>query len=142
MKTYLAKPKEITPKWYIVDATDKVLGRMAVKIADTLRGKNKVTFTPQTDAGDCVIVINAEKVKLTGNKLDQKVYFSHSGYRSGLKAVVARKMMEVNPTFIIEEAVKSMLPRNRLQRVFMNKLKVYKGAKHSQEAQKPTPLEI
>lgn len=142
MKTYIAKPKEIKQKWYIIDATDKVLGKVAVKIADTLRGKNKPTFTPQTDTGDFIIVINAEKVKLTGNKLDQKVYFSHSGYKGGLKTIVARKMLEDKPTFLIEEAVRNMLPKNRLQSIFMTKLKIYKGDKHPHEAQKPTPLEI
>lgn len=142
MKTYLAKPKEITQKWYILDATDKILGRAAVKIADTLRGKNKVTFTPQTDAGDHVIVINAEKIKLTGNKLDQKVYFRHSGYKGGLKTIVARKMLEDKPTFLIEEAVRNMLPANRLRSGFMTKLKIYAGDKHPHVAQNPTPLEI
>jgi len=141
-KTYIPKKEELTHKWFIVDAKDKVLGKIAVKIADTLRGKNKPVFTPNMDCGDFVIVINAEKIVLTGAKLDQKMYYSHSGYRSGLKAVPARKMLAEKPTRVIQAAVKNMLPKNRLQSIFMNKLKIYAGEEHPHEAQTPEPLEI
>lgn len=138
-------PKKQTPsekKWYIVDATDKVVGKLAVKVANTLRGKNKPIFTPHLDCGDYVIVINAEKIHFTGAKLDQKIYYRHSGFKGGIKAVPARKMLAEKPTRIVEEAVKNMLPNNRLRKVFMAKLKIYAGAEHHHEAQKPIPLEI
>jgi large subunit ribosomal protein L13 len=141
-KTYTPKKDDLSPKWFIVDAKDKVLGKLAVKIADTLRGKNKPTFTPNMDCGGFVIVINAEKIVLTGAKLDQKMYYSHSGYKGGLKTVPARKMLAEKPTKLIEEAVKSMLPKNRLQSVFMNKLKLYAGEEHPHEAQQPETLEV
>ena len=141
-KTYTPKKDDLSPKWFIVDAKDKVLGKLAVKIAGTLRGKIKPTFTPNMDCGGFVIVINAEKIVLTGAKLDQKMYYSHSGYKGGLKTVPARKMLAEKPTKLIEEAVKSMLPKNRLQSVFMNKLKLYAGEEHPHEAQQPETLEV
>ncbi|MBT3864637.1 50S ribosomal protein L13 [Candidatus Peregrinibacteria bacterium] len=141
-KTYTPKKQDLEPKWFIIDAEGKVLGKIATLVADTLRGKNKPIFTPHMDCGDFVIIINAEKVTLTGNKLDQKMYYSHSGYKGGLKTVPARKMLAEKPTKILQEAIKSMLPKNRLQKTFMNKLKLYVGAEHPHEAQQPTPLEV
>lgn len=142
-KTFIPKkqdPKD--KKWYLIDATDKIVGRMATKIADILRGKNKPIFTPHMDCGDFVIVINAEKIKFTGGKLDKKIYYTHSGFKGGIKATPARKMLEEKPTRVIEEAVKSMLPKNRLRNGFMSKLKIYAGTDHGHEAQKPELLEL
>jgi len=141
-KTYTPKKEDLEQKWFILDAKDIVLGKAAVKIADTLRGKNKPTFTPHLDTGDYVVVINAEKVKLTGKKLDDKMYYRHTGFKGGLIATPARKMLETKPTFLVEEAVKNMLPSNRLRKIFMGKLKIYAGEEHPHEAQKPTKLEV
>ncbi len=137
MKTRFAKKDEVERKWYVVDAADQVLGRLATRIAVYLRGKHKPQFTPNVDAGDFVIVVNAEKVKLTGNKLEDKVYYHHTGYPGGIKAETAKSRLERKPELIIEKAVKGMLPKNRLGRALVKKLKVYKGSEHPHAAQKP-----
>ncbi|MGM0396286.1 MAG: 50S ribosomal protein L13 [Bacillota bacterium] len=142
MKSYMAKANEIERKWYIIDAEDKVLGRLATEIATILRGKNKPIFTPHVDTGDFVIVINADKVKLTGKKLEQKNYTYHTGYPGGLRKVSYGKLMEKNPEKIIELAVKGMLPKNSLGRQMYRKLKVYRGTEHGHEAQKPEVYEL
>jgi len=141
-KTYCAKPGEIEPKWWVVDAEGKVLGRLATRIADALRGKDKPTFTHHVDTGDFVVVVNAEKVRLTGKKLTDKKYYHHTGYLGGMKETTAGKMLENHPERVIEIAVKGMLPTNKLSRHLIKKLKVYAGPKHPHEAQKPQPLEI
>ena len=142
-KTYLPKKQNSKDqKWYLVDATDKIVGRMATKIADTLRGKNTPVFTPHLDCGGYVIVINADKIKFTGAKLDKKFYYTHSGFKGGIKSTPARKMLAEKPTKIIIEAVKNMLPNNKLRKVFLRKLKVYTGSEHQHEAQKPEVLAI
>ncbi len=142
MKTPLPKVNEIEKKWYVVDATDKVLGRLATQIALRLRGKHRPDFTPHLDTGDFIIVINAEKVRLTGNKPDQKMYHKHSGYLGGLKSMTARQMLEKKPEEVIRLAVRRMLPKNKLARHQLKKLKVYRGGEHPHEAQTPEPLEI
>ncbi len=142
MKSYIAKPNEIERKWYIIDAEGKTLGRLSTEIASILRGKHKPIFTPHVDTGDYVIVINAEKVVLTGKKLEQKAYRYHTGYAGGLKEVPYSKLMEKNPEKIISLAVKGMLPKNSLGRAMFKKLKVYKGSEHKHEAQKPEVYEI
>ena len=142
MKTPLPKVNEIEKKWYVVDATDKVLGRLATQIALRLRGKHRPDFTPHLDTGDFIIVINAEKVRLTGSKLDQKMYHKHSGYLGGLKSMTARQMLEKKPEEVIRLAVRRMLPKNKLARHQLKKLKVYRGGEHPHEAQTPEPLEI
>ena len=141
MKTYSAKPGEITREWYLVDAEGKTLGRLATQIADTLRGKRKPVFTPHTDTGDFVIVVNAEKIQVTGNKLDQKRYYRHSGYPGGLKSRTLREQLDRRPTEVLRTAVKGMLPKNRLARQQITKLKIYAGPEHPHEAQNPRPLE-
>lgn len=142
MKTYMAKAQEVERKWYVVDAEGQTLGRMASQIASVLRGKNKPTFTPNVDTGDFVIVINAEKIVLTGNKLDQKLYRTHSLYPGGLKETPYRKLLATKPELAIEEAVRRMLPKGPLGRKMINKLKVYRGPEHDQAAQKPEVLEL
>ncbi|NLY66313.1 MAG: 50S ribosomal protein L13 [Tissierellia bacterium] len=142
MKSYIAKPNEVERKWYLIDAEGKVLGRLASEIAKILRGKHKPTYTPHVDTGDFVIVINADKVKLTGNKLDQKYHRYHTGYPGGLKSIVYRDMLERKPEKVIELAVKGMLPKNRLGRKMFKKLKVYSGPEHKHEAQKPEVYEF
>ncbi|SEG07723.1 LSU ribosomal protein L13P [Caloramator fervidus] len=142
MKTYMAKKEEIQRKWYVVDATDKTLGRLASQIAAILRGKHKPIYTPHVDCGDYVIVINAEKVALTGKKLDQKMYRHHSLYPGGLKEISYRRLLETKPELAIEEAVRRMLPKGRLGRKMFKKLKVYRGPVHKHEAQKPEVLEL
>jgi large subunit ribosomal protein L13 len=142
MKTYMAKAGEIRRKWYVVDAGGKPLGRLASEVAAILRGKNKPIYTPHVDTGDYVIVINAEKVVLTGNKPDQKVYRRHSGWPGGIKEVKFKSMISKFPERVIELAVKGMLPHNSLGRAMFKKLKVYKGAEHGHQAQKPEILEI
>jgi large subunit ribosomal protein L13 len=142
MKTYMAKAEEIKRKWYVVDAAGKPLGRLASVVASILRGKNKPIYTPHVDTGDHVIVINAEKVVLTGNKLDQKVYRRHSGWPGGLKETKYRHLMGKSPEKAIELAVKGMLPHNSLGRAMFRKLKVYRGPEHEHLAQKPEVLEI
>lgn len=142
MKTYSAKETEIDKKWFIVDAEGKVLGRMATRIADILRGKNKSIFTPHVDTGDFVVVVNAEKVKLTGKKLTGKVYYRHSGYPGGLKSASAKKIKEESPEELIRLAVKGMLPKNKLGSRLIKKLKIYSGKDHPHQAQQPQPLEV
>jgi large subunit ribosomal protein L13 len=141
MKTYSAKPGEITREWYLVDAEGKTLGRLATQIADTLRGKRKPQFTPHVDTGDFVIVVNAEKIRVTGNKLDQKRYYRHSGYPGGLRSRTLREQLDRRPTEVLRVAVKGMLPKNRLARQQITKLKIYAGPEHPHEAQNPKPLE-
>ena len=140
MSTYSAKPGEIDRHWYVVDASEHNLGRLAVQIANVLRGKHKPTFTPHVDTGDFVIVTNASSVKLTGRKLDQKQYHRYSGYPGGLKSIVARTVREEDPERMIQQAVKGMLPKNRLSRQIIKKLKVYGGADHPHASQQPQPL--
>ena len=140
--TYIAKPADIERKWYVVDATDKTLGRLASEVAKVLRGKNKAIFTPTIDTGDYVIVINADKIKVTGKKLDQKIYTHHKGYIGGLKEITLRRMMDTKPSEVVKHAVKGMLPKNALGRQMFKKLHVYAGAEHGHAAQKPEVLEI
>ncbi len=142
MKTWTAKPGEIERRWYLVDAEGKTLGRLATQIADTLRGKGKPQYTPHVDTGDFVVVVNAEKVVLTGKKLDDKIYYRHSGYPGGLRERTAREQLERRPTEVLRKAVKGMLPKNRLARQQINKLKIYAGPEHPHEAQDPKPLEL
>ena len=141
MRTYNAKPGEVERRWYVVDADGQTLGRLATRIADTLRGKDKAQYTPHVDTGDFVVVVNAEKVLVTGNKLDQKRYYRHSGYPGGLRSRTLREQLERRPTEVIRKAVKGMLPKNRLARRQLTKLKVYAGPDHPHEAQAPQPLE-
>lgn len=138
MKTYSLKKEEVKRNWFVVDATDKVLGRVATKIADKIRGKDKPTFTPHTDGGDYVIVINAEKIKVTGSKFNNKIYYRHSLYPGGLKSQTFKELNEKNPERIIEEAVKGMLPKNKLGKSIIKKLKVFQGPSHDHESQQPT----
>ena len=140
MKTQFAKKGDFDRKWYVVDAKDAVLGRLAVKVATYLRGKNKPVFTPNVDTGDFIIVINAGKVRLTGNKQTDKMYYHHSGYIGGIKAKTAKELLEDRPEKIIEQAVWGMLPKNRLGRTMIKKLKVYGGAEHPHKAQSPEIL--
>lgn len=140
MKTYMANPDKIERKWYVVDAEGQTLGRLAAEVAKVLRGKNKPEFTPHIDTGDNVIVINAEKIKVTGKKLDQKVYYHHSDYVGGMKETKLREMMAKKPEQVIELAVKGMLPKGPLGRTMIKKLHVYAGAEHAHQAQKPEVL--
>ena len=140
MKTYMANPDKIEKKWYVVDAEGQTLGRLAAEVAKVLRGKNKPEFTPHIDTGDNVIVINAEKIKVTGKKLDQKVYYHHSDYVGGMKETTLREMMAKKPEQVIELAVKGMLPKGPLGRTMIKKLHVYAGAEHAHQAQKPEVL--
>ena len=140
MKTYIANPDKIERKWYVVDAEGQTLGRLAAEVAKVLRGKNKPEFTPHIDTGDNVIVINAEKIKVTGKKLDQKVYYHHSDYVGGMKETTLREMMAKKPEQVIELAVKGMLPKGPLGRTMIKKLHVYAGAEHAHQAQKPEVL--
>ena len=142
MKTYSAKPGEVSRDWYVVDAEGKTLGRLATQIADTLRGKNKAVYTPHVDTGDFVVVVNAEKIAVTGQKLDQKMYYRHSGYPGGLRSRTLREQLDRRPTEVIRKAVKGMLPRNRLARAQMRKLKIYAGPEHPHEAQSQQEFEV
>ena len=142
MKTYSAKASEIERQWYVVDAEGQTLGRLATRIADILRGKRKAEFTPHVDTGDFVIVVNAEKISVTGNKRHEKRYYRHSGYPGGLRSRTLNDMLERQPEEVIRKAVKGMLPRNRLGRAQLTKLKVYAGPDHPHQAQKPEPMEI
>ena len=137
MSTYMAKPSEVQRSWYVIDAEGRPLGRVATEAARLLRGKHKPIFTPHIDTGDHVIIINAAKVVLTGHKLDQKIYYHHSGYPGGLKRTIYRRLMEKRPTFVMEKAVRGMLPKNRLGRAMFKKLKVYQGSEHPHASQKP-----
>jgi large subunit ribosomal protein L13 len=141
-KTWNAKAGDVTREWYLVDAEGKTLGRLATRIADTLRGKDKPQYTPHTDTGDFVVVVNAEKISVTGKKLDEKMYYRHSGYPGGLKQRPLREQLERRPTEVLRKAVKGMLPRNRLARQQLLKLKVYAGPEHPHEAQAPKPLDL
>ena len=140
MKTYMANPDKIERKWYVVDAEGQTLGRLAAEVAKVLRGKNKPEFTPHIDTGDNVIVINSEKIKVTGKKLDQKVYYHHSDYVGGMKETTLREMMAKKPEQVIELAVKGMRPKGPLGRTMIKKLHVYAGAEHAHQAQKPEVL--
>ncbi len=142
MKTFLPKVDAIERKWYVVDAADKVLGRLATQIAMRLRGKHKPIFTPHLDTGDFIIVINANKVRLTGKKLDKKMYYRHTGYMGGLKVRSARQMLDKKPEEVIRLAVRRMLPKNRLGRRQLKKLKIYSGPSHPHQAQMPQSLDI
>jgi large subunit ribosomal protein L13 len=140
MKTYSAKPKEIEQHWYLVDAEGQTLGRLATRIADTLRGKRKPEYTPHIDTGDFVVVVNAEKIAVTGKKREDKVYYRHSGYPGGLRERTLGEELERRPTEVLRTAVKGMLPRNRLARRQLTKLKIYAGPEHPHSAQNPTPM--
>lgn len=142
MKTYVAKEHEVQKKWYLMDAEDKILGRLAAQIAVRLRGKHKPIFTPHADTGDFIVVVNADKVALSGTKWDDKFYYRHSGYTGGLKTISARKLQEKKPQDILRFAVKGMLPKNSLGRRQLKKLKIYAGPEHPHQAQKPEKLEI
>ena len=141
-KTYMAKENEVAKKWYVVDAEGLVLGRLASEIAMRLRGKHKAIFTPHNDTGDFIIVVNADKVRLTGRKMDQKMYYRHSGFIGGLKEVVAKTLLIRKPTEMLTLAVRGMLPKNSLGRRQLKKLKIYAGGEHPHSAQKPETLEL
>ncbi len=142
MSTYMAKNENVDPNWYVVDAADKTLGRLASEIAQYIRGKHKPTFTPHVDMGDYIIVVNAEKVKLTGKKWDDKKHYSHTNHPGGINEVTYRELRAKDPEFIIEKAVKGMLPHNKLGRKMFKKLKVYSGPNHPHQAQQPEKLEL
>ncbi len=142
MKTYSAKPQDIQRKWYIIDAEGKTLGRLATRVATILRGKHKPIFTPHLDCGDFVIVVNAEKIHVTGNRLADKIYYRHSGYPGGLSAISLRDLLKKRPERVIEQAVRKMLPKNALGRHMLRKLRVYAGPAHPHTAQRPEVLEL
>ena len=142
MKSFMANPSTVERKWYVVDATDKTLGRLAAEVAKVLRGKNKPTLTPHVDTGDNVIIVNADKVVLTGKKLTQKLYFHHTGYLGGSRFMTAKTLLETNPVKMVEKAVRGMIPKNRLGEQIYSKLHVYAGPEHPHAAQKPEVLEI
>ncbi len=142
MKTTITKPTDVERTWYVVDADGQTLGRLAAKIAAVLRGKHKPGFSPSVDCGDYVIVLNADKIHVTGNKLEDKMYYRHSGYPGGLRELTLRDQLKRYPTLPVELAVKGMLPKNRLGRQMIKKLKVYQGAEHPHQAQQPVPLDL
>ena len=142
MKSYMASPSTIERKWYVVDATGHTLGRLASEVANVLRGKNKPVYTPHIDTGDYVIIVNAEKIKVTGKKLDQKIYYNHSDYVGGMKETTLKDMLAKKPEYVLNHAVKGMLPKGPLGRQMMTKLHVYAGPEHAHAAQKPEVLEI
>jgi large subunit ribosomal protein L13 len=142
MKTFIAKKEGVSRDWYLIDARDQVLGRVAAEIARRLRGKHRPEFTPHTDTGDFIVVINAEKIALTGKKLDDKVYYHHSGYPGGIKSITAGKLLKKKPEDVLRIAVKGMLPKNTLGRMMLKKLKIYAGNDHPHEAQNPRPLDV
>ncbi|HDQ39494.1 MAG TPA: 50S ribosomal protein L13 [Desulfonatronum sp.] len=142
MKTFTPTPQDIDRAWFVVNAENKVLGRLATTIATRLRGKHKPEFVPHMDNGDFIVVVNAAKVKVTGNKLDQKIYNRHSGYMGGLKQTKLRTMLQTKPEHVLQHAVKGMLPKNRLGRALLKKLRVYPGAEHPHAAQQPQTLDI
>ncbi len=142
MKTISAKKETVRRDWFVVDATDKVLGRIATGIANRLRGKHKPEYTPHVDTGDYIVVVNADKVRVTGNKVTDKIYFRHTGYPGGIKETSFGKLMETHPERAIEIAVKGMMPRNKLSRAMLGKLKIYAGGEHPHTAQQPKPLEL
>jgi large subunit ribosomal protein L13 len=141
MKTYQAKKEELNRQWYLINAEGKVLGRLSAELAKILKGKNKPSYTPHVDTGDFVVVINAEKISLTGKKMKDKVYYHHTGYPGGIKETTAEKLLVKKPTEMIRMAVKGMLPKNSLGRQMLRKLKIYAGPNHPHEAQKPIPFE-
>ena len=141
-KTYVTKKEDVQREWYVADATGQTLGRLATEVARILRGKHKPIYSPSVDTGDYVIIINAEKIHVTGRKLDQKIYYRYSGYPGGLKEIVLRSLLQKHPTRVIEHAVRGMLPRSRLGRRMFKKLKVYAGPDHPHAAQQPKPLEL
>ncbi len=142
MKTYVAKPQTVEHNWCLVDATDKTLGRLATELASRLRGKHKPEFTPHVDTGDHMVVINAEKIRVTGKKLDDKIYYRHTGYIGNLKSISLGKQLEQRPERVIQSAVKGMLPRNPLGRAMFRKLHVYAGPEHPHAAQQPKELDL
>ena len=142
MKTFMAKNETLQRQWYVIDADGLVLGRLASQVASILRGKNKPTYTPHVDAGDHVIVINCDKIKLTGAKLDKKKYYYHTGYAGGIKEISYRRLMATKPEFALKEAVRGMLPKNKLGHAMLKKLKVYAGPEHPHAAQNPQPLTL
>ncbi len=142
MKTYVANANDRERNWLVVDATGQTLGRLATQIADALRGKRKAAYTPHVDTGDFVVVVNAEKVAVTGKKMDEKLYYRHSGYPGGLRSRTLREQLDRQPTEVLRKAVKGMLPRNRLSRAQLRKLKIYAGPDHPHEAQAPKPLPL
>lgn len=142
MKTFSAKPQEVTREWFVIDATDKVLGRLSAEVAHRLRGKHKPEYTPHVDTGDHIVIINADKIAVTGNKEEAKTYYSHTGFPGGIREINVRKLREKKPEMIIEKAVKGMLPRNPLGRAMFAKLHVYAGAEHKHTAQQPKALEL
>ena len=142
MKTFSAKAAEVTHEWFVIDATDKVLGRVASEVALRLRGKHKAIYTPHVDTGDFIVIVNADKIRVTGNKAQDKIYYRHSGYPGGLRSRTLREELDRRPTEVLRKAVKGMLPRNRLGRAQLLKLKVYAGPEHPHEAQGPKPLPL
>ena len=140
MKSFMAKPQEIERKWYVIDAEGLVLGRLASQVAAILRGKNKPVYTPNVDTGDHVIIINADKVVLTGKKLDQKIFYKHTGYIGGMKEIPYKRLMETKPEFVISEAIRGMMPHNAMGRKMFKKLRVYAGPEHDHQAQQPETL--
>ena len=142
MKTFMLRKEDVSTKWYLIDAEGETLGKVATKASHILRGKHKVTYTPYVDCGDAVIIINAGKVNLTGDKLNKKVYYNHSGYPGGLRERTAKEMLQNYPVEMVERAIKGMLPKNRLGRQMFRKLFVYEGAEHKHEAQKPEKIEL
>ncbi|MBQ6042623.1 MAG: 50S ribosomal protein L13 [Clostridia bacterium] len=142
MTSFMAKKEEVERKWYVIDAAGKTLGKVAVAAATVLNGKHRPEYTPHVDCGECVIIINAEKVVLTGRKLDQKTYYHHSGYVGGLKAVKYRTLMATKPEMVVELAVKGMLPKNKIGAESFRRLRVFKGPEHKQQAQQPIALEV
>ena len=142
MKTLSIKQEDVRRSWYVIDATDRTLGRLSTQIALRIRGKHKAEFTPHVDTGDYVVVINAEKVRVTGNKLDEKIYNHHTGFPGGIKSISLAKLMQKSPEKVVEMAVKGMMPKSKLGRSMISKLKVYAGNEHPHAAQQPQPLEI
>ena len=142
MKTFSAKPHEVRRDWYVVDATNKTLGRLSTEIARRLKGKHKPEYTPHVDTGDYIVVVNADKIRVTGNKMQEKMYHRYTGYIGNLKSISLEKLMEKAPERVLQFAVKGMLPRNPLGRKMLSKLRVFAGPEHSHEAQQPIPLEI
>ena len=142
MKTFSAKKESVQHSWYVVDATDKTLGRLSTQIANRLRGKHKPEYTPHVDAGDYIVVVNAEKVRVTGNKGTDKIYHRYTGYPGGIKSLSFNELIEKTPERAIQKAVKGMMPRNKLSTAMLSKLKVYAGSEHPHTAQQPTPLEL
>ncbi|MDB4307690.1 50S ribosomal protein L13 [Gammaproteobacteria bacterium] len=142
MKTFSAKPEEVRRDWFVVDATDKTLGRLATELASRLRGKHKPEFTPHVDTGDYIVVVNAANIRVTGNKMKDKMYYRHTGYVGNLKSTSLEKLMEKSPEQVITLAVKGMLPKNRLGSAMLKKLRVFAGAEHTHVAQQPQPLEL